>query len=111
MKPWKKYGMTETQYKIFINIQPGCWICGRTKKNDGSPLRLYTDHDHIDGRVRGRLCYTCNRRLIGRRRHGILYRKAADYLDSTFDGRKIEVSEAEAEAGTAPVRLHRRKAV
>jgi hypothetical protein len=108
MKPWKKYGMTEAQYKIFLYITPGCWICGRTTKKDGKQLRLYTDHDHFTGRVRGRLCYTCNRRLIGRRRHGVLYRLAAEYLDSTFDGRQIET--AEAKTRTTQVRLRRRKA-
>jgi hypothetical protein len=108
MKPWKKYGMTEAQYGLFVVLRPGCWICERETKKDGKPIRLYTDHDHVNGRVRGRLCYTCNRRLIGRRRHGILYRLAAEYLDSTFDGREIET--AKVKARTTSVRLRRRKA-
>ena len=86
---WTTYEMTEKQYRRFLKLKPGCWICSRMTKNDGRPIRLYVDHDHKTGRVRGRLCYACNRRLIGRRRDGELYRNAAAYLDSTFDGRHL----------------------
>lgn len=98
---WSRYRMTGEQFEIFTGMKKGCWICGRTKKKNGDPLKLFTDHDHKTGRVRGRLCYACNRRLIGRRREGSLYRKAADYLDSKFDGRYIETA-------SKPVRLRRR---
>ena len=82
--------MTKRQYDKLRRMKPGCWICGKIKKNDGTPARLYVDHDHGPSkRVRGMLCYGCNRRLIGRRRDGELYRKAAAYLDSTFDGRHL----------------------
>ena len=91
---WIKYGMTEAQHVALVTMKPGCWICARTTKKDGSQLRLYTDHDHKTGRVRGRLCYACNRRLIGRRRDGGLYRKAATYLDSKFDGRDIKTGQS-----------------
>jgi hypothetical protein len=108
MKPmiWTRYGMTEDQYREFLTLRPGCWICRRMTKLDGSPLRLYVDHDHKTGRVRGRLCYSCNRRLIGRRRDHRVYEHAAAYLKSPFDGRQIETGEAKVSA--PPVRLRRR---
>ena len=102
---WTTYGMTEAQYRIFLSLRPGCWICDRTRKKDGTLLRLYIDHDHATQRVRGRLCYACNRRLIGRRRDGSVYLKAAYYLDSAFDGRDIEASDR---PGRTVVRLPRR---
>jgi len=86
---WVKYGMTEDQYWHLLSLGLGCWICERAQKLDGTALRLYIDHDHKTGRVRGRLCYTCNRRLIGRRRDYRLYEKAAAYLKADFDARKI----------------------
>ena len=86
---WTKYGLTKTQYNKLRRMKPGCWICGKVKKRDGRPVRLFIDHDHVSQRVRGMLDYSCNRRLIGRRRDGELYRKAAEYLDSEFDGRHL----------------------
>lgn len=105
---WVKYGMTQAQYRALVSLRPGCWICARVKKIDGSPLRLYIDHDHKTNRVRGRLCYSCNRRLIGRRRDHVLYEKAAAYLKDDFDGRKI--NPAEIQTRSAAVRLRRRQA-
>ena len=107
---WTRYGMTQAQYRVLVSLRPGCWICNRLKKNDGSPLRLYVDHDHKTGRVRGRLCYSCNRRLIGRRRDHVIYEKAAAYLKSGFDGRQIKFGKIEIEVSAPAVRLRRRKA-
>ena len=41
-----------------------CAIC----KKPGSAFkkRLSVDHNHRSGRIRGLLCYYCNRRLVGR---------------------------------------------
>lgn len=35
-----------------------CWVCERPERVKGR--RLATDHSHIDGLVRGRLCSQCN---------------------------------------------------
>src|ERR1700676_964042 len=35
-----------------------CWICGRPEPVVGR--RLATDHSHLDGLIRGRLCSRCN---------------------------------------------------
>lgn len=84
----KRYGLTVEQLDKLERISPVCDICGR------APLpgkKLYLDHDHKTGRVRGRLCFTDNYRLLGR---GALndparHESAAQYLRSTFDGRKL----------------------
>jgi hypothetical protein len=36
-----------------------CWICGSKPKT----RRLHIDHDHKTLKIRGLLCYPCNRRL------------------------------------------------
>jgi hypothetical protein len=84
----KKYGLTVWQLDRLEEMFPVCCICGR------APLpgkHLYLDHDHKTHRVRGRLCFTCNYRLLGK---GALndparHEAAAQYLRSTFDGRNL----------------------
>src|SRR5437016_3981322 len=82
----RKYDITVDQYKMLLERQNGvCAICGLPPKT----RRLAVDHDHITKRVRGLLCFRCNRSIVGQQRNGTLLRLAADYLDSTFDGRRI----------------------
>ena len=81
-----KYGLTQKQYEYMWKLHKGlCWICNRPPKK----VRLNIDHDHVTGRVRGLLCFRCNKFLVGRHRVGLLLHKAASYVDSTFDGRKV----------------------
>lgn len=55
-----RYGITTDQYDDMLAAQGGtCAICGRPPKN----RRLYVDHDHDNGRVRGLLCASCNSSL------------------------------------------------
>jgi hypothetical protein len=62
--------------------------CRRHGKVSTTIRRLYLDHDHVTGRVRGVLCFRCNHRLLGRGLENVaLHRSAAEYLDSTFDAR------------------------
>ena len=84
----KRYGMTPFQLDALLSFYPGCWICDSLPK-PGKPR--YVDHDHKTGRVRGVLCFTCNYRLLGKGalNSAELHRKAAAYLDSPFDGRKM----------------------
>lgn len=84
----KKYGLTVAQLDWLETYQTTCSICNR------SPLpgkKLYIDHDHKTGRVRGRLCFTDNYRLLGRGALGdpARHEAAAKYLRSTFDAREI----------------------
>jgi hypothetical protein len=52
-----KYGLTEATYQTMVTAQKGlCAICLRPPKLH----RLYVDHCHLTGRVRGLLCNTCN---------------------------------------------------
>jgi len=84
----KKYGITIKQYNLMLKQQGGvCKLCKRPPKS----VRLAVDHDHKSGRVRGLLCFQDNKFTIGRRReeHAPLLRRAADYLESKFDGRKL----------------------
>jgi len=89
-KQWK-----ELRRRVIVQ-NPRCFIClalghdGPSKKlEDGTTLRrLYLDHDHKNGRVRGVLCFRCNHRLLGRGLEDAkLHRDAARYLENTFDAR------------------------
>ena len=46
------YGLTDEQYDSLESIQ-ACEVCG-------SPDRMVIDHDHVTGKVRGKLCHKCN---------------------------------------------------
>lgn len=56
----RKYGLTAEEYKQLIDKQDGkCAICGASIGNTEGD-RLYVDHDHATGKVRGLLCSNCN---------------------------------------------------
>lgn len=84
----RKYGLTLKQYEKMVRLQKNrCKICGRPPKPG---KRHNVDHDHKTDRVRGLLCFHCNHRLLGRgREKPELHERAAEYLRSTFDGRKL----------------------
>lgn len=82
---WAKYGITPEQYQKMLDRQGGlCDICYRPPKT----LRLAVDHDHKTKRVRGLLCYTCNRFRVSRNTVQTASR-VLQYLESTFDGRNL----------------------
>lgn len=57
------YGITPDEYQAIYEHQGGkCYICQRAT---GARKRLAVDHDHETGYVRGLLCGTCNRRVLG----------------------------------------------
>ena len=87
----RKYSITYAQYAWMLKAQNGkCALCGRPPKR----LALNVDHCHKTLRVRGLLCFLCNKYLIGRWRaeHAALLQRAAAYLRSSFDGRKVKVA-------------------
>lgn len=84
------YGITPEQYEAMLAIQGGgCRLCGRPPKKK----RLSVDHDHGPSkRVRGLLCFFCNRIILGRgRENADMHDRAAAYLRSDFDGRSLKV--------------------
>lgn len=71
------YGLTPEQYEALYEAQGRrCAICWRAR---GRTKRLAVDHDHETGVVRGLLCVTCNRVVLGRYSMEALIR-AARYL-------------------------------
>jgi recombination endonuclease VII len=80
-----KYGLTERQEKKLLQLQGGkCAICQRPPKT----RRLHIDHDHRTKRVRGALCFGCNRYCVSKNDAESAYR-VWNYLDSPFDGRNL----------------------
>ena len=52
-----KYKMSLKEYKDLLELQSGvCAICGGTNEDK----RLFVDHNHTSGKVRGLLCKKCN---------------------------------------------------
>lgn len=49
------YGLTVNEYQLLLDTQNGkCKICKVV------PKKLFVDHDHSTGKVRGLLCNNCN---------------------------------------------------
>lgn len=74
------YGITADEYQALYKHQGGrCYICRRAT---GARKRLAVDHCHTTGMVRGLLCGTCNRKVIGHLRDDPeALRRAAEYLE------------------------------
>ena len=71
-------GVTDEEYRRLLEAQGGhCALCPNVPKT----RRLHVDHDHKTGRVRGLLCYRCNRALPTYLDSDWL-RRAATYVDS-----------------------------
>lgn len=59
-----KYGMTPDEYDALLTAQNGrCAICDRLPSDNARHGRLYVDHHHASGKVRGLLCDQCNRAI------------------------------------------------
>lgn len=76
----KTYGITAEEYAAIMEHQGGrCAICQRAT---GASRRLAVDHDHTTGLVRGCLCRTCNRYVLGHLRDDTTaLQRAIDYLN------------------------------
>jgi hypothetical protein len=94
-----KYDIDEKQYKKMLAHGGGkCWICKRPPK-PGKNLNV--DHQHLTkaerkagvkfGKVRGLLCFFCNKYMVGRRKsqHAYMFENAAAYLRATKDWRIV----------------------
>lgn len=77
----KKYGIDKQKYFEIMERQGGkCAICG-SEIGDAVGNRLYVDHNHADGSVRGLLCCKCNFGIGQFQDDPALLRKAAEYLE------------------------------
>lgn len=60
----RKYGVSFAWYRKTLKGQDGkCAICRRPF---GDQRKANVDHNHKTGKVRGLLCYRCNKFLVGR---------------------------------------------
>ena len=60
----RRYGVTIEQYNKMFEKQNGkCYICQRHQSQ--FKISLAVDHNHRTGSVRGLLCYTCNKNIVG----------------------------------------------
>lgn len=77
----KKYGLTVDGYRNLLKLQNGkCAICG-AELADNVGNRLYVDHDHESGKIRGLLCAKCNFGIGQFNDDPDLLRKAITYLE------------------------------
>jgi hypothetical protein len=77
----QRYKMTVDQYEKMLKDQNNsCALCGRGPSQK-RPLAI--DHCHETGRVRGLLCYSCNRHLAGIDNKAFLER-ALRYIKQTL---------------------------
>lgn len=91
----RRYGLTMTEYDAMVERQGGtCALCLEppTLVRRGLPPRLFVDHDHATGRVRGLLCNECNLfvRRVDVRPDGERFVRAfasrvADYIDPLWE--------------------------
>jgi len=73
----RRFGITTADYDTMLARQGGrCLICGKPPVT----RRLNVDHEHRTGRIRGLLCFQCNRQLLPALEHyrhlverGLLY--------------------------------------
>jgi hypothetical protein len=76
----KKYGISLEDYNKMYDLQDGvCGICGLEQSVDFSD-RLFVDHCHTTGVVRGLLCHHCNTALGHFKDDPRLLNKASAYL-------------------------------
>ncbi len=70
----QKYGISEAELDSLLAQYPICPICRINEPK-------HVDHDHVSGRVRGILCFTCNAALGQLRDDPEIIRRAADYVE------------------------------
>lgn len=79
----KKFGITLDEYYAMSEKQNGkCAICG-AEVGDAMGNRLYIDHNHKTGKVRGLLCSDCNFGIGKFKDNVALMKNAIKYLEET----------------------------
>lgn len=84
----KKYGLTVEDYDNLFEEQEGkCLICGSKEAGRANvAYRLFVDHCHSTGKVRGLLCHNCNAGLGHFKDSEELLNKAIRYLNENSSG-------------------------
>ena len=73
------YDLSLEDYDLMLEAQSnGCAICGKSPEENGK--RLFVDHNHDTGDVRGLLCSTCNSGIGMLQDSSELCRRAMLYL-------------------------------
>ena len=76
----RKYNLSIEEYDALLEAQNNsCKVCGTHAKNNLKG-KLYVDHCHITGKVRGMLCMKCNSALGLLNDGKELIKKLLDYL-------------------------------
>lgn len=76
------YGITSKQYDDMLLEQKGvCKLCGF--KRASHQRAFHVDHDHKNNKLRGLICRSCNRYVIGGI-EAIGLKKITDYLGITY---------------------------
>jgi hypothetical protein len=79
----RRYGLTVEQYHQMLENQRGlCAIC-LEPPTSGRGKKLYIDHDHKTGKVRGLLCHHCNMILGYAKDSSVRLTECINYLDDT----------------------------
>lgn len=79
----RQYGITPDEYRNILEKQDGkCAICGSEIGNSEGD-RLYVDHNHKTGKVRGILCSNCNTGIGKFHDSTELLKNAIYYLENT----------------------------
>jgi hypothetical protein len=77
----ESYGITLDDYEVIrVKQEFRCAICGLHEQNNRHG-RLFIDHDHDTGKVRGLLCNDCNTGVGKFRDNPMLLHKAAVYVE------------------------------
>lgn len=76
----KTYDISFEEYEKILALQDNkCAIC-KSKIGNSRTTRLFIDHDHLTGKVRGLLCSACNHGLGLFKDSPILLKRAINYL-------------------------------
>lgn len=79
-----KFGIEPKQYLQMVENQQGkCAICGYiAPENAVRTDKLYVDHNHTNGKVRGLLCMNCNSALGHFNEDLTILKKAVNYMEN-----------------------------
>ncbi|WP_394815256.1 endonuclease VII domain-containing protein [Prescottella equi] len=80
-----RFGITTEEYEAMLSAQCGvCAICGSpetSRHQSGTVRKLFIDHDHATGAVRGLLCMKCNAGIGQFKDDPALLAQAIQYLN------------------------------